>query len=216
MSAKQEKKWQVLPSIKEKITNEYLEYFPLVLQLLYNRDIKEKEEIKDFLEGDYEKNSHDPFLFQDMKKAVDLTIDHIKKGNKITVYGDYDTDGVTSSVILVELFKLFKAEVDAYIPHRVKEGYGVNKQAVDLIAKNNTKFIITVDTGIRSKKEIAYARELGIDVIVTDHHVPPNELNKYPECLIINPAIIADKYPDNFLAGAGVAFKFVQFETGRY
>jgi len=206
----QEKKWQILPNIKKEIISEYSEYFPLVLQLLYNRNIKEKQEIKDFLEGDYEKNSYDPFLFQDMKQAVELTISHIKKGNKITVYGDYDADGVTSSAILFELLSLFKADVDVYIPHRVKEGYGVNKQAVDLIAKNNTKLIITVDTGIRSKKEIAYARELGIDVIVTDHHVPPNELNEYPKCLIINPAIIADKYPDNFLSGAGVAFKFAK------
>ncbi|MCK5320321.1 single-stranded-DNA-specific exonuclease RecJ [Candidatus Parcubacteria bacterium] len=209
MSSKQ-KKWQILPNIKEEIINEYPEYLPLVLQLLHNRGITEKEEIKNFLEGDYEKNSHDPFLFQDMKKAVELTINHIKKRNKITVYGDYDADGVTSSAILVELFKLFKAEVDVYIPHRVKEGYGVNRQAVDLIAKNNTKLIITVDTGIRSKKEIADARELGIDVIVTDHHVPPKELNEYPECLIINSAITADKYPDNFLAGVGVAFKFAK------
>ncbi|MCK4540396.1 single-stranded-DNA-specific exonuclease RecJ [Candidatus Parcubacteria bacterium] len=206
----QEKKWQILPKIKEEIISEYSEYLPLVLQLLYNRGIKGKEEIKYFLEGDYEKNSHDPFLFQDMKQAVDLTIDHIKKGNKITIYGDYDADGVTSSAILVELFKLFKADTDVYIPHRVNEGYGVNRSAVDLIAKNNTKLIITVDTGIRSKKEIAYARESGIDVIVTDHHVPPNELSEYPECLIINPAITADKYPDNFLSGAGVAFKFAK------
>ncbi|MCK5509933.1 single-stranded-DNA-specific exonuclease RecJ [Candidatus Parcubacteria bacterium] len=209
MSSKQ-KKWQVLPNIKKEIISEYPEYFPLVLQLLYNRGITEKEKIKNFLEGGYEKNSHDPFLFQDMKQAVDLTIDHIKKGNKITIYGDYDADGVTSSAILVELLRLFKADVEVYIPHRVKEGYGVNRQAVDLIAKNDTKLIITVDTGIRSKKEIAYAKELGIDVIVTDHHVPPNELSEYPECLIINTAIIADKYPDNFLSGAGVAFKFAK------
>ena len=207
MLNKQEKKWQVLPKIKEELIGEYSEYFPIVLQLLYNRGIKEKNEIEDFLKGDYEKNSHDPFLFQDMKKAVDLIIKHIKKGNKITVYGDYDADGVTSSAILVELFRLFKASVDVYIPHRVNEGYGVNKQAVDLIAKNNTKLIITVDTGIRNKEEIAYAQKLGIDVIVTDHHVPPNELNKYPECLIINPAVTTDKYPYNFLSGAGVAFK---------
>ena len=210
MSTKKAKKWQILSKIKQKIIDEYHEYLPLVLQLLSNRNITEKEKIKDFLEGDYEKNSHDPFLFQDMKQAVDLTIDHIKKGNKITVYGDYDADGVTSSAILFELLSLFKAEVDVYIPHRVKEGYGVNKQAVDLIAKNNTKLIITVDTGIRSKKEINYARELGVDVIVTDHHVPPNKLSDYPECLIINSAITADKYPDNFLAGVGVAFKFAK------
>ncbi|MEA1963225.1 MAG: single-stranded-DNA-specific exonuclease RecJ [Patescibacteria group bacterium] len=210
MSTKKQKNWQILPKIKQEIINEYPEYLPLVLQLLHNRGITEKEEIKDFLEGDYEKNSHDPFLFRDMKEAVDLTIRHIKKSNKITIYGDYDADGVTSSAILFELLSLFRADVDVYIPHRVKEGYGVNKQAVDLIAKNNTKLIITVDTGIRSKKEIAYARELGIDVIVTDHHVPPNELSEYPKCLIINPAITADKYPYNFLSGAGAAFKFAK------
>ncbi|KKQ54426.1 MAG: Single-stranded-DNA-specific exonuclease RecJ [Candidatus Falkowbacteria bacterium GW2011_GWC2_38_22] len=202
-----EKKWQILPEITPELILGYPEYSKLVLQLLFNRNILDKDKIKEFLEGSFEKGLHDPFLFSSMDDAVSLIIKHIKNGNKITIYGDYDADGVTSSAILVELLRIFKADVGVYIPHRINEGYGVNKSAIDFIIENGTKLIITVDNGIRSKAEVEYAKEKGMDVIVTDHHVPPNELSDYPDCLIINPSMPAEKYPDKNLSGAGVAFK---------
>lgn len=206
----EEKNWKIFPKIKDGEMENFSDYSALTAQLLYNRGITQKEKIKIFLDGNYENNLHDPFLFKDMEMAVIKIIDHIKKGNKITVFGDYDADGVTSSAILVELLKTFKANVDVYIPHRVNEGYGINKNAIEYIYETGSKLIITVDNGIRSKEEIKYAQENGIEVIVTDHHVPPNEISDYPDCLIINPSMPNENYPDKNLSGAGVAFKLIQ------
>src|SRR3989339_301767 len=190
------KNWKVLPRIEQNFIEKYPQYNEIILQLLWNRGLKEKEEIREFLEFDFVKNIHDPFLFQDMETAVELIIVHIKKGNKITVYGDYDADGVTSSVLLSEVLQTLKAKTEIYIPDRVSEGYGLNKEAIDYIDTTNTKLIITVDGGIRNK-----------EIVVTDHHIPPEEKNEYPECLIINPSVPDEKYPFKYLAGVGVAFK---------
>jgi len=149
----------------------------------------------------------DPFLFKDMTKAVDLIISHIKQGNKIMIYGDYDADGVTSSALLYDIFKIFKAKVDFYLPDRVSEGYGLNMNVIDEIKKNNFSLIITVDNGIRNKEEVAYAQSLGLDIIVTDHHAYPEKKEDWPKCLTINPADNSSGYPFKFLAGVGVAFK---------
>lgn len=204
------KKWHLLPQINAGTKTEDFGYSPLVLQLLHNRNLTEEKAIKEFLEGNYENGLLDPFLFKDMAGAVNLIVDRLKQGDKITVFGDYDADGVTSAAMLVELLRIFKANVDVYIPHRVLEGYGINKSAIDFIYENGAKLIITVDNGIRSKNEIAYARAKGIEVIITDHHVPPHDLKDYPDCLIINPSVPQEKYPDKNLSGAGVAFKLIQ------
>src|SRR3989339_598217 len=109
------KNWKVLPRIEQNFIEKYPQYNEIILQLLWNRGLKEKEEIREFLEFDFVKNIHDPFLFQDMETAVELIIVHIKKGNKITVYGDYDADGVTSSVLLSEVLQTLKAKTGIYI-----------------------------------------------------------------------------------------------------
>ncbi|OGF25536.1 single-stranded-DNA-specific exonuclease RecJ [Candidatus Falkowbacteria bacterium RIFOXYB2_FULL_34_18] len=201
------KNWKVLPRIEQNFIEKYPQYNEIILQLLWNRGLKEKEEIREFLEFDFVKNIHDPFLFQDMETAVELIIVHIKKGNKITVYGDYDADGVTSSVLLSEVLQTLKAKTEIYIPDRVSEGYGLNKEAIDYIDTTNTKLIITVDGGIRNKEIVEYIQKKNIEIIVTDHHIPPEEKNEYPECLIINPSVPDEKYPFKYLAGVGVAFK---------
>lgn len=201
------KNWEVLPSIDKNFIDQYPEYNETILQLLWNRGFKERSEIQEFLNFDFEKNIHDPFLFQNMNDAVELIVAHIKKGNMITVYGDYDADGVTSSVLLSEVLGILKAKTDIYIPDRVKEGYGLNEEAIDYIVTTDTKLIITVDGGIRNKEVVAYAREKGLDIIITDHHIPPDEKKDYPDCLIINPSVPDDKYPFKYLAGVGVAFK---------
>jgi single-stranded-DNA-specific exonuclease len=197
--------WQVLPPISNDFIDLHSEYDRIFLQLLFNRGLKEKREIEEFLNSDF-KTIPEPFLFKDMGSAVDLIIEHIKKQSKILVYGDYDADGVTSSALLVEILRILKAPVDVYIPDRVSEGYGLNKKAIEEFAKNNIKLIITVDGGIRDKDEINFAKEKGLDVIVTDHHVAPEKEN-LPECLIINPNVKDETYPSKNLAGVGVAYK---------
>jgi single-stranded-DNA-specific exonuclease len=123
-----------------------------------------------------------------MTAAVDLIISHIKSGDKIMIYGDYDADGVTSSALLYDILQIFKAQVDFYLPDRISEGYGLNKSAIDEIKKSGFSLIITVDNGIRNREEVAYAKSLGLDVIITDHHSYPEGENSLPECLLINPA----------------------------
>ncbi|MDD3711725.1 MAG: single-stranded-DNA-specific exonuclease RecJ [Patescibacteria group bacterium] len=201
-----EKIWQIYPLMPEDFKENNKGFNPFILQLLYNRDIKSSDDLKWFF-NDVEIDFLDPFLFRDMEKAVDLIIFHIKKGNKIMIYGDYDADGVTSSALLYDIFKIFKAQVDFYLPDRVSEGYGLNKGAIDDIKKDNFSLIITVDNGIRGKEEVLYAKSLGMDIIVTDHHAYPEEINDLPDCLIINPADKSSGYPFRFLAGVGVAFK---------
>jgi single-stranded-DNA-specific exonuclease len=201
------KKWQVLPKIEDKYIRMYPTYDGYVLQLLKNRHITEKAEIDRFLEPDLKRDVSDPFVFKQMNKTVELIIKHIKTKNKILVFGDYDADGVTATALMSEILTTLKANVDVYIPNRVSEGYGLNKDAVNKIAQDGFKLIITVDNGIRSQEEINLAKELGLEVVVTDHHQPPDDESKLPDCLIINPVLKHEKYPNKHLAGVGVAWQ---------
>lgn len=203
--------------LKKKLSDEFQNKFPeineIILQLLYDRNLDTQERIDEFLNPDYSQDLHDPFLFKDMDAAVDKILGSISGGKKITVHGDYDADGVCGSVILVNTLKKMGADVDVYIPHREKEGYGINSQTIDYLQSLGTNLIITTDCGISNKIEIDKAKDLGIDVIITDHHhVPPN----IPDCLIINPHRDNETYPFKDLSGAGVAFKLVQGLLKRY
>ena len=199
-----------MPLINDEFKSKHDNYPQIVLQLLKNRNIESDEEIKLYLHGEFGTDTYDPFLFNDMEEAVALIIKHIKAQNKIVVYGDYDADGVTASAVLVEILEIFKAQVNVYLPDRVNEGYGLNKEALDGIIKNETKLIITVDGGIRNKEEVIYAQERGVDVIITDHHVPPENKADLPPCLIINAQLEDEKYPFKYLAGVGAAFKLAR------
>jgi len=199
------KKWELRNKLEDFNFQKYPNINPFVLQILFNRGINTEEEISDFL-SELGK-IHDPFLFREMNSAVELVVEHIKKGSKITIYGDYDADGVTSSAVLYNILNLFQAKVDVYIPHRVYEGYGLNGDAVESLHKAGTELIITVDGGIRGKKEVELAKKLGIDLIITDHHIPPDSKEDYPDCIIINPLSEGETYPFKYLAGVGVAFK---------
>lgn len=201
-----EKIWQFYPKITDKILSENSDKNQFILQLLYNRGLKTKEDFSWFFGLD-SMDFFDPFLFENMEKAIELIIFHIKQGNKIMIYGDYDADGVTSAALLYDVFSIFRARVDFYLPDRVSEGYGLNKNAIDEIKKGDFKLIITVDNGIRNKEEVNYAKDLGLDIIITDHHTLPEERSDLPNCLIINPADQESSYPFKFLAGVGVAFK---------
>ncbi len=202
-----QKNWLISTKIEDNFIDKFPQYDRLTLQLLKNRGLTEKAAIDEFLNADYQTNSHDPFLFKDMRAAVDLIISKIKAGEKITIYGDYDADGVTSTALMIETLKTLKAEVDVYIPDRVSEGYGLNNEAIKEIHGSGTKLLITVDNGIRGKAEVAYAKSLGLEVIVTDHRLPPSEAGESPDCLVIDPIAKSDNYPFKYLAGVGTAFK---------
>ncbi len=202
-------KWKIAELISEEFKNKFPEIDPVVLQLLANRGIKTQEQIDEFLYPDYSQDIHDPFLFLDMEKAVERVFRAVEKNEKIIVHGDYDADGVCSALIMVAVLEAMGAEVQVYIPHRELEGYGLNMQTVEELGKNGVSLIITTDCGISNRAEIKRAAELGIDVIITDHHAEPPEL---PEAAfaIIDPHLAREKYPFRELSGAGVAFKFVQ------
>ncbi len=161
-----------------------------------------------FLNPSYDKR-HDPFLLPDMQKAVDRLVLARQKNEKITIYGDYDIDGLTATTLLLDAFNSFGyGSVDAFIPSRFIEGYGMTIDAVERIAKAGSSLIVTVDCGSLSEKEIVRAGELGVDVIVTDHH---NVAAKQPPAVaVINPKRNDHEYPFIDLAGVGVAFKLVQ------
>jgi single-stranded-DNA-specific exonuclease len=167
---------------------------PLTKKILAARGVKTAREMADFLAPDYAKSKHDPFLFPDMKKACARILRAIRRGEKITIYGDYDIDGMTATVILWESLRKFGANVETYTPDRFTEGYGMNLDAVEKIASDGTKLIITVDNGTLSFDEIARAKELGVDVIVTDHHSPHETL---PDAVaILNPKILVARNPE--------------------
>jgi len=202
-------KWKIAEPIGEELKNKFPEIDPVILQLLVNRGIKTQEQIDEFLYPDYSQDIHDPFLFLDMEKAVERVFRAVEKKEKIIVHGDYDADGVCSALVMVSTLLTLGAETQVYIPHRELEGYGLNMQTVEELGKNGVKLIITTDCGISNRKEIKRAAELGIDVIITDHHAEPPEL---PEAAyaIIDPHLKREHYPFKELSGAGVAFKLVQ------
>lgn len=176
----------------------------LVSRLLTVRGITTPDEARKFLDGGAE-SLHDPFLMKGMKEAVARIRLALERGEKIRIYGDYDADGVCSTTLMIYLFRRLDARFDMYIPHRLHEGYGLNREALDDAKENGVSLIVTVDTGISAKDEIAYASELGIDVVVTDHHEPPEQL---PEAVaVVNPKQPGCPYPFKQLAGVGVAFK---------
>ena len=148
---------------------------------------------------------HDPFLLRDMDRAVERIRLAIGRHEPIEIHGDYDVDGVTSTVVLKKALELAGAEAGWHIPHRLHDGYGMQPAAVEEAAGRGIRLIVSVDNGIRAGAAIARANELGVDVIVTDHHLPEAELP--PALAVINPNRVDCSYPNPNLCGAGVAFK---------
>ncbi|MFO7170217.1 MAG: single-stranded-DNA-specific exonuclease RecJ [Chloroflexota bacterium] len=181
---------------------------PLLATLLYQRGLRDPDSVSAFLTADYKRGLHDPFKLKGMEAAADRIAAAIRDGELIAVYGDFDTDGVTSVALLVQAIGAMGGEIQPYIPHRVREGYGLNTEAIDTLAAGGVRLLITVDCGISNAREVAYARSHGIDVIVTDHHTPPPVL---PEAVaVINPKQPGCQYPFKDLVGVGLAFKLVQ------
>jgi len=201
-----DKHWRLLPRAPQEFIRRFEHLHPVVLQLLYNRGLSDPREIAAFLNRDLAQDN--PFRLRDMHKAVDRLRRAIRGGEPIVVYGDFDADGVTSSVLMSLVLRRLGARVRVYIPHRVDEGYGLNKKAIRKLAAAGTRVLLTVDCGIRSVDEVAYARSLGLDVIVTDHHSVGDTLP--PGLAVINPKRSDDPYPFKGLAGVGVAYKLAQ------
>jgi len=180
---------------------------PLTSIILYNRGITEDTEIGEFLNCNIN-NLHDPYLLKDMEKAVSRICDAKERNEKVTIYGDYDVDGITSIAILYKHLTGMGFDVDYYVPDRIQEGYGVNREALDKIKASGTKVVITVDTGITAVDETEYAKSIGMDIIITDHHECKEVI---PDAFAaIDPKRKDCKYPFKNLAGVGVAFKLIQ------
>lgn len=185
-------------------------YSRMILQILANRGIKKPEEIEKFFSFNYDQDVSDPFLFFEMEKAVERIATAKEKKERITVYGDYDADGVTATVVLVETLQNLGFEnLNYYIPNRENEGYGLNAEAIKSIRKQKTDLIITVDCGVSNFPEADKVKELGMDLIITDHHHIIS--GRVPEAVaVINPHRENCGYPFPDLAGVGVAFKLAQ------
>lgn len=188
---------------------EELNVYPEILQdLLYSRGISSKVDAKNFIEPSYEDHTHDPFLIAGMEKAVERILTAIKNEEEILIWSDYDHDGIPGGVILHDFFKqIGYTKFRNYIPNRHTEGYGVNEMGVKKMADEGVTLMITVDVGITDVLPIEVASSLGIDVIVTDHHLPGDKL---PDAFVIlNSKQEHCNYPDNMLCGAAVAWKLV-------
>ena len=185
----------------------------LTAKLLINRGYDAKEKISVFLNKSKDL-LHDPFLMSDMEKGIERVHEALITNQKVMIYGDYDVDGISSVCIMYMYLKNIGLDVCYYIPDRFEEGYGINKDAVKKAKENNIRLIITVDTGITAVGETEYAKELGVDVIITDHHECPKML---PDAVaVINPKKPDCLYPFKELAGVGVAFKFISAYNIRY
>ncbi|HBA45883.1 single-stranded-DNA-specific exonuclease RecJ [Candidatus Nomurabacteria bacterium RIFCSPLOWO2_02_40_28] len=197
-------------------------YGELLRTLLAKRGITDEAQAEIFLEPDYQRDLHDPFLMRDMEKACVRLFEAIDNNEKIVIYADYDCDGIPGAVILQDLFREIKyTNYEVYIPQRNSEGYGLNLDAVKDFANSNVKLIITIDLGITAVAEVAQAEVDGIDIIITDHHLPRQSesngglaFNLPRAYAILNPKV--DNYPEKMLCGAGVMFKFVQGFLKKY
>ena len=203
------KKWQIFEPDKnkiEEIKNKY-KVNQLLATILANRNILKEEDIRLFL-NPTRNDFYNPFLITDMDIAVNRIIKAIENKENITIYGDYDVDGITSITVLKSFLNDIGVETNTYIPNRLIEGYGLNKEAIDKISKKGCNLMITVDCGISAIEEIEYANSLGIETIITDHHEAGNEIPK--AIAVIDNKRKDSKYPFRELAGVGVVFKLIQ------
>jgi single-stranded-DNA-specific exonuclease len=180
---------------------------PVVARILVARGLRSFDECKRFFRPDASQ-FHDPFLFRDMGKACDRIFSAIRDRETIFVYGDYDVDGVTATALLIRVLRQFGAVCDYYLPNRLTEGYGLSAEGIGAVAAKGATLIVTVDCGITACDEVSLAASRGIDVIVTDHHEPKDRLPA--ACAVLNPKVASCGYPDDSLAGVGVALKLCQ------
>lgn len=205
------RRWQVAPPVPAELCRQYAHINPVLLQVLYNRRLTDLAHMQSFLERRY-LESDDPFLLADMDRAVARVQQAIAQDELIVVYGDFDADGVTATVLLTEALRglgLPRRQVRPYIPDRVDEGYGLNVEALRVIRHEmGAALVISVDCGMRSVVEGRAAQEMGLDLIITDHHSIGPQLP--PALAVINPRRSDSAYPERRLAGVGIAYKLAQ------
>ncbi len=200
-------RWNVLPSAPAQYLSGISGFPPLIAQLLFNRGLTEPAQLESFITAD-ERLSYDPFLLPDMAQAVARVYRALLGGENIAVYGDFDTDGITATVLLVQGLSSLGAKVTPYLPHRVSEGHGLRTGALEKLSQQGISLVITVDCGITGIAEVKKARRLGIDIVVTDHHTP---LDEVPQATaVVDPKLPNSTYPFSELAGVGVAFKLLE------
>ena len=203
-----QKRWKILTADKQKsdLLQSALKISPIICDILVKRGVVTFEESKKYFRPEL-KDLHDPWLMKDMDKAVERIIRAVNNNEKILVFGDYDVDGTTSVACMYRFLKKIHSNLDFYIPHRYREGYGVSKAGIDFANENGFTLIISLDCGIKSVQLIKYAKELEIDFVVCDHHLPDDELP--PAVAILNPKQKDCNYPFKELCGCGVGFKLI-------
>jgi single-stranded-DNA-specific exonuclease len=204
-----EKKWLMKNDVEENVIlalKESLKVDRIVATLLHQRGINSIESAQEFLRPDLQ-NLNDPFLMKNMDRAVDRLSQALETNEKILLFGDYDVDGTTAVALMHEVLKKQNANLGFYIPDRYTEGYGVSIAGIDYAHSNGYTLIIALDCGIKANEKVTYAKNLGIDFIICDHHEPGDEI---PNCIVLDPKQTDCDYPYKELSGCGVGFKFLQ------
>lgn len=212
-------RWSLVPAPSEEFVRELAHYPRAVVSLLASRGVTNREEAERFMQPDFGRDVHDPFLFTQMRAACERMWQAFERGETIAIHGDYDADGISGSVLLTGVLKMMieevvkrpeqgekRATIVNYHPHREKDGYGIRTATLDRFAEQGVTLMVTVDCGISCAPEIAHAATKGIDTIVVDHHeFNPEAL---PKCVVLHPRIPGETYPFKYLAAVGVAYKF--------
>ncbi|MEE8470060.1 MAG: single-stranded-DNA-specific exonuclease RecJ [Dehalococcoidia bacterium] len=202
-----QKKWEICPPLPADLLAERSGFDPLLVQLLYNRGIEDPADFEAFIAGD-ERLANDPLLLSGTEMAVTRILRALVEGELVAVYGDFDADGITATALLVQGISRLGGGFTHYIPHRLAEGHGLNYPALKSLREQGVGLVVTVDCGITGFPEVEQTHELGLDIIITDHHVPAGPVP--PALVAINPKLPDSAYPFYDLAGVGVAFKLLQ------
>ncbi len=200
-------RWNLLPPIPDQCLINASGFSPLIAQLLYNRGLTEPSQVESFFTAD-ERLSGNPLLLPDMHQAVARIYQALLSGENIAIYGDFDTDGITATALLVQGLSILNCKATPYIPHRLTEGYGLKTAALENLYRQGISLVITVDCGITALAEVKRAKRMGLDMIITDHHTPPAIVP--PATAVIDPKLPNSNYPFSELSGVGVALKLLQ------
>jgi len=202
------KRWKVAALITPQVNESLAAYPPILRQILFNRGYTTENEARSYLQALAPLDAS-PWKMAGIEPAVERILEALKNAEPIAIYGDYDVDGVAATAILFLTLQALGSKVRGYIPNRFEEGYGLNKEALDLLKAEGVRLVITVDCGIRSHEEASYARTIGLDLIISDHHQPA--AGELPSALaVIDPKQEGETYPDKDLAGVGLAYKLAQ------
>ncbi|HEY9153133.1 MAG TPA: single-stranded-DNA-specific exonuclease RecJ [Anaerolineales bacterium] len=207
----QSKRWLIQPKPTSQADENLKGFPPILRQLLFNRGYATETEARAFLNAKTNFDTN-PFQMKNMDAAIERIRFALDHQQAIAIYGDYDVDGVTATALLLQTLQRLNADVRGYIPNRFDEGYGLNNEALDHLKADGVELVITVDCGIRSPNEAQHARDIGVDLIISDHHHPSDELP--PAFTIINPKQVGDLYTDKDLAGVGIAYKIAEALIG--